>query len=143
MSQNPTLTELARQVMTREVGETKNSEALAVAAVNAYAKLLTSVSSLVGLLGGVALLRRSLRNKDVISLPYSQVLAEEQHGILNAVGLCLRTQPPDLARETSIALLSNYVELLRVLLGERLTRQLILETWPELLTSRPWSSKDE
>ena len=139
----PTLTQLAHQAMTHEVGEIRNSEALAVAAVSAYSKFLLSVSSLVGVMGGVALLRRSLRHKEAPSFPYAQVLADEQNGLLTAIDLSLRTQPPDLARELSIALLSNYVELVGAFIGEQLTQQLILETWPELLTPRQGRSKDE
>ena len=143
MHESPTLTQLAHEVMTHEVGEIRNSEALAAAAVSAYSKFLTSVSSLVGVMGGVALLRRSLRHKEAPSLPYAQVLADEQNGLLTAIDRSLRTQPPDLARELSIALLANYVELIGAFIGEPLTQQLLLETWPELLTPRQGSSKDE
>ncbi len=143
MDEIPTLAQLARQAMTHEVGEIQNSEALAVSAVNAYAKFLTSVSSLVGVIASVALLRRSLQHKQAASVPYSRVLADEQNGLLNAIHLWLRTEPPDAAREASIALLSHYLELLEAFIGEGSTCQLVLETWPELRTPRQRRSKDD
>ena len=54
MRKSPTLTQLAHEAMTHEVGEIRNSEALATAAVSAFSKFLLSVSSLVGVMGGVA-----------------------------------------------------------------------------------------
>jgi hypothetical protein len=140
MTEHPTLAELARRVMTHEFGEIHDSEALALAAVNAYATFLTSVSSLVGVIAGVALLRRSLRHKEAASVPYSPVLADEQNGLLNALGLWLRTQPPDAAREASIVLLSHYLELVDTFIGDHLTRQLVHDAWPEL---RMPSSKEK
>jgi hypothetical protein len=138
----PTLAQLARQVMTQEVGESQTSEALAVVALNAYAKFLTSVAALVGTMGSVALLRRSLFKKEP-SIPYTQVLADEQNGLLNAIGHSLRTQTPDAAREASIALLSHYLELLAAFIGERLTRQLVHDAWPERLAPRQRRKQDE
>ena len=55
--------------------------------------------------------------------------------MLNAVSASLRTQTPDVAREASVALLTTYFQLLGSFIGERLTRQLVLEAWPGLLTS--------
>ena len=62
------------------------------------------------------------------------MLADEQNGILNAIGIYLRNQTPDVARETSVALLTAYLELLVTFIGERLTWQLLHEAWPELIT---------
>jgi hypothetical protein len=119
-------------VMSHEFDAIQDSEALAITAVNVYASFLISVSSLVGVLAAVALLRRSLRYKEASSVPYSRVLADEQNGLLNAIGLWLRTQPPEEAREASIAALSRYLELLDAFIGDHLTRQLVYDTWPKL-----------
>lgn len=59
-----------------EVGQIHHSESLAVAAVTAYTRCLTRVSFLVGEIGSVALLRRSLRDQDLPFLPYTPVSFE-------------------------------------------------------------------
>jgi hypothetical protein len=134
MNKTPTLTQLARRMMTQEVGEIRDSEGLASGVVAVYAKLLTRVSSLVGVMGSIGLFRRSLRLMQAAFPRYTEVLGDEQNGLLNAVGVCLRKQAPDVIREASVALLTAYLELLMTFIGERLTRQLVLEAWPELLT---------
>ena len=133
----PTLAQLARQVMISELGKIHDSEALAVAAVNAYATFMIRMSSSIGLTASVMLFRRSLRHKEAASVPYSRVLTDEQNGLLNAIGLWLRTQPPDEAREASIGLLSHYLEFIDTFIGDRVTRQLVYDAWPELRMPSP------
>ena len=133
MNETPTLPELAARLLTQEVGEIQEAEALASTVVAVLATFLSNVSSLVGVLGSTGLFRRSVRQTQAVFPLYAEVLHDEQNGMLNAVGASLRTQTPDVAREASIALLTAYFHLLGSFIGERLTRQLILEAWPELL----------
>lgn len=135
MNETSTLPQLARRLMTQEVGEIRDAEALASAVVAVHAKFLSSVSSLVGLMGSAGLFRRSLRLTEAEFPCYARVRTDELNGLLNAVGVCLRTQTPDVGREASIALLTAYFHLLRSYIGEEVTRHLILETWPELVLS--------
>jgi len=101
MTEILTLGQLARQVMTHELGKIQDSEALAVAAVNVYATLVLRMSSSMGLAASVMLFRRSVQYKAGASIPFALALADEQHNLLNAIGRCLRTQTPDMARESS------------------------------------------
>lgn len=39
--------------------------------------------------------------------------------------------------DATVALLAAYLELLATFIGERLTRQLLYEAWPDLVTSPP------
>jgi len=91
------------------------------------------MSSSMGLMASVTLFRRSLHYKEGASIPFALALADKQQNPLNAIGLCLRTQTPDTARESSIGLLARYLELLAAFIGEPLTRQLVRGVWPELL----------
>lgn len=129
------VTELARRVMTHEVGEIQDSEGLASSVVAAHAKFLTNVSSLVGVMGSTALLRRSLMLTHAAFPFHTQVLEDGENDLLNAVGACWRQQAPDLIVEASVALLTAYLELLASFIGGQLTRHIVLSTWPELLTS--------
>lgn len=134
MNNEATLRELADQLMIRQFGASQDPEELALAAVAVYTQLLTRVSALVGDIGSPALFRRSVRLMEHAFPFYAAVRVAEVNGPLDAVEACLRTQSSELAIKASVALLAGYLELLSTFIGERLTRQLIAETWPDLGT---------
>ena len=131
----PKLRQIAHRLMTQQVGTSRDSDSVASAAVTVYRQLLDSLSPLLGELGSAALLRRSLRLTETAFPCYTEVRRAESDGLLQAVGVCLRRQSPDIASEASVALLATYLELLATLIGEQLTRQLLQEAWPELFMS--------
>jgi len=124
MHETPTVTQLARQLMTEEMGAIQDSEGLASAVVAFHTKVLTGVSFLVGVLGSVTLFRRSVWLTQTAFPHYAEVLAAEPSGILHAVGALIEKQPLDIGRESSIVLM--------IFIGEPLTRQLVLDAWPVL-----------
>jgi hypothetical protein len=132
MNGTPMLRQIAHRLMTQQAGTRRDAGELASAAVNVYATLLTSLSPLLGDLGSSALLRRSLKLTEATFPCYTEVRVAEQDGLLNAVGACLRKQSPDVAWDASVAVLTAYIELLATFIGERLTRQLLHEAWPDL-----------
>lgn len=67
------------------------SEALAAAVVTVLATFLTNVSSLVGVLGSTGLFHRSIRLTNAWFPLYTAARRDEQNGLLNAVGMALRT----------------------------------------------------
>ena len=137
------LKQFAQRLLTQEVGTSRESDDVAAAAVTIYTKLLGSLSPLLGEIGSTALFRRSVKLAEASFPCYTEARAAEQNGLLNAVGLCLRNQRPDVARNASVALLTAYIELLATLLGERLTGQLLQEAWPDLLTFPPLEKPHE
>jgi hypothetical protein len=135
MSGVPKLQDVAHRLMTQQVGLRPDPDRIASAAITVYTQLLSTLSPLLGELGSAALLCRSLRLTETAFPCYTEVRRAEADGLLYAVGVCLRRQASDIASEASIALLATYLELLTTLIGERLTRQLLQEEWPELLMS--------
>jgi len=132
MHETPTVTQLARQLMTEEMGAIQDSEGLASAVVAFHTKVLTGVSFLVGVLGSVTLFRRSVWLTQTAFPHYAEVLAAEPSGILHAVGALIEKQPLDIGRESSIALMTTNLEVRMIFIGEPLTRQLVLDAWPVL-----------
>ena len=135
MNATPKLQHVAHRLMIQQVGTSRDPDSVASAAVTVYTQLLSTLSHLLGELGSAALLRRSLRLTETAFPCYTEVRRAGADGLLQAVGVCLRRQVPDVALEASIALLAAYLELLATLIGERLTRQLLQEAWPELFMS--------
>ena len=142
MNGTPMLRQIAHRLMTQQVGTRRDAGELAFAAVNVYATLLTSLSPLLGDLGSSALLRRSLKLTEATFPCYIEVRVAEKDCLLNAVGACLRKQSPDAAWDAAVAVLTVYIELLATFIGEPLTRQLLLEAWPDLHIS-PTQEREE
>jgi hypothetical protein len=110
---------------------------VASAAVGVYDTLSKSLASLVGEDGSHALFRRSVKLAAARFPCLADVrgAARVDGSPLKAVGGCLRSQVPDLAREVSLALLIAYLDLLATFIGERLTLRLLRDGWPDVLTS--------
>ncbi|MDP9132020.1 MAG: hypothetical protein M3M98_02655 [Nitrospirota bacterium] len=129
-----TVREATYRFLTRELGTRRDPEELASAAVAIYEALLKILSPLLGNVGSQALFRRSLNLTKGTFPCYEEARTAKDDALLEAVSACLRQQQPDIAREASVALLIAFVELLATFIGERLTRQLLQEAWPEILT---------
>lgn len=142
MNEFPVLRQLVHRLMTHPVGM-NNAGELAFAAVAVYTKLLSSLSPLLGEVGSTALFRRSLKLTEGAFPCYAEARGADQRTLLNAVEACLRKQAPEGVQGASVALLAAYVELLATLIGERLTRQLLQDAWPELLASPPEEKQHE
>ena len=128
------LGQFAHRVVVQEVGPSKTSEEVTAAAVAVHRKLLGTLSPLLGDIGSLALFRRSLKLSEATFPLYSEVRSNDREGLLNALLEILRKQSPNVILTASVALLAAYVELLATFIGERLTRQLLQEAWPEILT---------
>ena len=135
MNDAPFMRQLAHRIMTQQFGTSQDPQELASAALIVHTKLLTSLSPLLGEIGSNALLRRSLRLTEGGFPCFTEVGWARQEGLMNALDTCLRNQAPDVVRDASIAMLASFFELLAALIGERLTRQLLQEAWPDQLMS--------
>jgi hypothetical protein len=133
----PVLHQAARRLMTSEVGSRQNSDDVASAAISVYETLSKNLASLVGEEGSHALFRRSV----ILAAARFPCLADVRGAapvdasLVKAVGGCVRSQAPDLAKEVSLALLIAYLELLAMFIGERLTLRLLLDGWPDVLAA--------
>jgi hypothetical protein len=132
MNAVPMLRGVIHQFMTRDLGARRDPDELAAAAINICATLLKVLSPLLGNVGSQALFRRSLKLTEGTFPYYREARSAEDDALLDAVGACLRRQQQDVALEASVALLVAFVELLATFIGERLTWQLLQETWPDI-----------
>jgi hypothetical protein len=133
----PVLHQAARRLMTSAVGSRHNSDDVASAALTVYETLAKNLASLVGEDGSHALFRRSV-NLTAARFPCLADVRGAAHvdaSLVKAVGGCLRSQAPDLAKEVSLALLIAHLDLLATFIGERLTVRLLQDGWPDVPTS--------
>ena len=77
-------------------------------------------------------LRRSLRLNEA-AYPWLEDLRRVSPGDLTAaLAVALSTQPQDVAEGAAIAVVASLLELLATLIGERLVRHILEETWPDV-----------
>lgn len=77
-------------------------------------------------------LRRSLRLTEA-AYPWLEDLRRVSPGDLTAaLAVALSTQPQDVAEGAAIAVVASLLELLATLIGERLVRHILEETWPDV-----------
>jgi hypothetical protein len=124
--------QLARRIMTEEHPPGHTSQDVAASAVRIYATWLTSLSAILGETGSSALFRRSLRLTEVTFPLFSAVRDAHMNSVLSAVNTCLQAQDANVAHEAAMELLAIHLELLTTLIGQRLTEQLVRDTWPDL-----------
>jgi hypothetical protein len=130
------LSQAAHRIMTQELGRARTSEELALAALMVYEKLLAHLYAVIGE-GNHALFRFSLRRTRTTFTCFTEVRATDPDAVLNEVRVCLHTQEPDMARQASIALFMNLIELLATFIGPRITWQILHAAWPNILDSSP------
>jgi hypothetical protein len=124
--------QLARQIISHEQSPDRPPQDVAASAVRIYAKWLTSLSAILGETGSSALFRRSLRLTEVTFPFFSAVRDANMNSVLSAVNTCLQAQDANVAHEAAMELLAIHLELLTTFIGQRLTEQLVRETWPDL-----------
>jgi hypothetical protein len=112
----------------------RDTTELAAAAVGLYEILLNKLSPLLGDAGSQALFRRSVKLSQEAFPCYREAQSAPNDPLLGLVGECLRKQELELARKASVGLLLVFVELLATFIGERLTGQLLQESWPDVLS---------
>lgn len=100
-----------------------------------FRTLLFVLSPILGQAGSLALFRRSLRLTDK-AFPYHEMGTAEEGALLNTVDAYLRRNP-QIALDAATTLLKNFVELLATFVGEGLTRQLLQDAWPDILSVPP------
>ena len=102
------------------------------ASAAALDRLLSALSSLVGEAGSAMVIRRSLRLTEA-AYPWLEDLRRVSPGDLTAaLAVALSTQPQDVAEGAAIAVVASLLELLATLIGERLVRHILEETWPDV-----------
>jgi hypothetical protein len=131
MSKTP-LSRVAEAIMTQHIGTSPDTLDVGAAARRVHAMLITNLSFFLGESGSVALMRRGLRRTQE-TLPWLATLREtEPHDLVNAFGLCLDEQAPDMGRKAAVLVLTSVLELRATLIGVELTLQVVRGTWPDV-----------
>lgn len=128
----PLLHRALDQIHVHCLGKQQDPEELASAAMAMFDRLLLILFPILGRMGSLALFRRSLMLTEDAFPCYREARDAEEDALLNAVGTCLR-QAPNIA-QASMALLKTFAELLATFIGEPLTRQLMQDAWPHILS---------
>ena len=139
MSQpTPAVRRLAQRVLERELegtggGPQPDSEALAPAAQSAMERLAEPLGRLLGVEGYWGLLRRAVHVARIES-PLLQELqvSVEPAGGLDVLHAAVRDADPAVARDALTAVLAHLVWLLVTFIGERLTRRILRDAWPDM-----------
>ena len=136
MPNGPNMQQIARRMIVSRMGANTHPHELASAAVIVIERLVNNLAPLVGTVGSQALLRRSLKLSEAAFPCYTEVWGAE-HALMDALGACLQKQEADVTKDATAALLTTYLELLASFIGERLTLQLLQNTWPEISIPPP------
>ena len=128
----PNMRELARQLLALETQGGIDPDDRARAAVQVCHTLRVALSRLVGPDGFAALLRRTLAvaRREVPAL--GSIHIQSDGDLAGFEPLAAAT--PDHGSEAAIAIAANLLGLLVTFIGERLTRQIVREAWPDA----PW-----
>ncbi|MDK2745068.1 MAG: hypothetical protein NDI90_19390 [Nitrospira sp. BO4] len=132
----PRLDHAIGQIQEHCLGRSQNPEEEASAAVAMFGRLVSVLFPVLGQAGSLALFRRSLHLTDQAFPCYQEMRIVEEGALLNTVESYLRRHP-QIARDAATALLKNFVELLATFVGEGLTRQLLQDAWPAIVSVKP------
>jgi hypothetical protein len=128
----PILQQAMARVQVHCLGRRQDPEERASAVVAMFERLLSVLIPILGSVGSLALLRRSLKLTEHAFPCYREVRGAEEDAFLNALGACLRREPE--IAEASLALSKTFVELLATFIGEPLTRHLLQVAWADILS---------
>jgi hypothetical protein len=127
-SHDAALRQTIATLLLREAGTDEG--ALPEATLRVYDRLAQRLSPLIGDAGVTALAARSLHLAQR-EFPWLAEIRNHDHGRepFAQLGPCLARQDPLVARDAAAALLATFNELLRTLVGERLTARLVGGAW--------------
>ena len=112
MNTDPRIRQLAHRLMGHDRATNRSSAKIALSTLGAFSKLSSSLTPVLGEVGSTELFRRTLR---IVENPFpilKELRTADRSGLLAALGVFLQNQKPDVALESSIALLATYIELL-------------------------------
>jgi len=125
--------EVARRLLTHEVGEGQDPEDLAKAAESACQKLYRQLAKLIGSAGFQALLLRAVSLAKAEFLFLKRVESEPEAGTcLKGLLESVQGRDPGVVKDSLIAMFANFISLLVTFIGEDLALRLVRKTWPEV-----------
>ena len=126
------LRDLARRLLAVEAAGTGDANAQVQAAVRVCEKLRISLTRFAGTDGFASLLRRALALARA-EAPALQVVTSNSNGSLQGLE-SLMADTPNGGPEALVTLVTHLLGLLETFVGEPLTRRLVAEIWPDMLS---------
>jgi hypothetical protein len=133
---------LAQQVLAVETAHGTPAEPPGQAAVRTYAQLRDSFARFAGVAGFRSILARALTlaQRDA---PWLAAVTVADDGALAGFGEAAMAQDPAAARAGGQALLTHFLGLLHIFVGEALTRRLLADAWPDAPFGPPPPARQE
>jgi hypothetical protein len=123
--------EIAGRLLSHESSGELGVEAIAEAAGRLHQKLFARLASLLGVGGARALLARSVKSASIDYVTLRGIdLDDEREAPAELLAARLRAEEPTTAAAAATHVCAQMLALLTTLIGERLTRQLLLTAWP-------------
>jgi hypothetical protein len=117
-------------------GEPATAESLAAASGRLLDQLSTRLSEVIGPAGVQAIFLRAVK-LGTPKFPFLHgegfVAREPGESLAESLRACLREQVPEVIQEASVILFATFAGLLSVVVGDRLARNLLQQTWPDAL----------
>lgn len=133
----------ALELLIRADGDPGTSEEIAQRGVGAFEKLAGHLARSVGTNGSLTVFRRAvaLAAAKFPWLPFARINAGERSEPtpFESLRIVLAAEPPAVAMEACIVILSSYTNLLGRLIGDELVGRLLHEAWPTIF----WQDKKE
>jgi hypothetical protein len=123
--------DFAKRVIAHDTSQNDSAMIAASVAFPVITKLQSTLTNLMGRIGFMALLSRALAlaSAEVRWLKMVQITAD---GVLQWAEPLARQPGPDALLEGPVVLLTHLFQLLVAFIGEKLTLQLVHESWPTL-----------
>ena len=136
---------LEQELGSAEDGRQRDSVVLAAAAERATQRLAEPLGRLLGVEGYLGLLRRAVHVARIESPLLREVqVAAEPAGGLDGLHAVVGAADPAVARDALTGVLAHLVWLLVTFIGERLTRRILRDAWPDMqLDGEPLISAEE
>lgn len=128
----PALAQFALALLTREAGDERTPAEQAAATVRVCQDLSEHLSRIIGRAGVRGLLERSiiLTQNDFPWL--AEARSKSPADPLAWLPQCLEHQPPKVAFEASVALVTRFLDMLGRFIGDALVLRLLAEVWPDV-----------
>jgi hypothetical protein len=129
----------ATRLLAQETGGAPaTSESLAAASGRLLETLSQRLAQVIGPAGVQSIFLRAirLRKSEFAFLDECIVPGDTRDSLAEPLRACLQEREPDVIREVWVTLFATFVGLLATVIGDRLTRSLLEQIWPDTLLPR-------
>lgn len=142
----PSLRRIATRLLAHEMGgQPATAESLAAASVQLLDRLSARLAEVIGPAGVQAIFLRAvkLRKPEFPFLEERLVPQGSGQGLAESLRAHLQGQEPEAIQEVSVILFATFAGLLATVIGDRLTRSLLQQIWPDTLPEAELQETEE